>query len=504
MLKVIPSRTKEGRNKELILLIISLVLAVGANLLVSFRMKYQITNQAVITSLILCAVAIFFHILLRKKLPYANQVMLPIVIALNGIGLAIIYQIDTSDSAGFDSLMQVVWTAVGAVVAAVVFWLIKDHRELRKYMYTFMFLGIAFLLLPLIPPFGSLINGAQVWVKIGPLSFQPSEFAKIFLAIFFAGYLVERRATLALAGPKFLGLQLPRMKDLGPMLIVWIASIGVLVFQRDLGTSLLFFGMFVAMLYIATERTSWIVIGMILFSASVFLSVHLFSHVQARFDAWLHPFNPDIYNAVFGGSGQLVQGLFGMSSGGLLGVGWGDGYPAITPYAESDFVYTALGEVLGMTGLLALLALYLFLVEQGIRTALSVRDGFGKLLASGLAFGLALQVFVIVGGVTCVIPLTGLVLPFVAKGGTSLVANWIVFALFMIISNYARRPAEESTISVATGVQVGKTARKAHKLEHQAHVSAQAHKLEHSDSEDGTPQYATSESKAVFEEGSSQ
>jgi cell division protein FtsW (lipid II flippase) len=309
-------------------------------------------------------------------------------------------------------------------------------------------LGIFFLFLPLIPPFGSLVNGAQVWIKIGIFSMQPSEFAKIFLIIFFASYLIERRSTLVVAGNKIAGIPLPRLKDLGPMLVVWVASIGVLVLQRDLGTSLLFFGMFVAMLYVATQRASWVVIGLVLFSVSVVIATKVFTHVADRVQAWLHPFDPAIYNAPFGGSGQLVQGLFGMSTGGLIGFGWGEGYPQFTPFSESDFVYSALGEVLGLTGLLALLVLYFVFVEQGIKISLTIEDGFGKLMAAGVAFSVFLQVFVVVGGVTRVIPLTGLVLPFVARGGTSLVANWALLALLLIISNSATKNKNQISMQV--------------------------------------------------------
>ena len=240
-----------------------------------------------------------------------------------------------------------------------------------------------------------------------------------------------------MVGRKFLGLKLPRARDLGPILLAWLASLGVLVFERDLGTSLLFFGLFVAMLYIATERTSWVVIGMALFAGGAVTAWALFSHVQVRVDIWLHPFDPDVTDRSF----QLIQGLYGMASGGLLGTGLGAGRPDIVPFAESDFIVAAIGEELGLTGLFALLVLYALLVERGLRTAIGVRDGLGKLLAAGLAFSLALQCFVVIGGVTRVIPLTGLTTPFLAYGGSSLLANWMIVALLLRISDSARRPA---------------------------------------------------------------
>ncbi len=257
--------------------------------------------------------------------------------------------------------------------------------------------------------------------------------------MFFAGYLVVARDTLSLVGPKILWLRLPRARDLGPILVAWAASVAVLVLERDLGTSLLFFGIFVAMLYVATERVSWIVIGLGLFAGGCVLAWRLFGHVQNRVAVWLDPFDPDLIEAQ-GGSYQVVQALYGMADGGLLGTGLGRGSPEIVPFAESDFIVAALGEELGLAGLFAILALYGILVQRGLRTAIGVRDGFGKLLACGLAFSIALQVFVVAGGVTRVIPLTGLTMPFLAYGGSSLLGSWIIVALLLRVSDLARRP----------------------------------------------------------------
>ncbi len=312
--------------------------------------------------------------------------------------------------------------------------MLRDHRSLSRYTYTAMAAAIVLLLLPLVPLLGVEINGARIWIHVGPLSFQPGEIAKIALAIFFAGYLVNARDSLSLVGRKILGLQLPRARDLGPLLVVWMVSLGVLVLQRDLGTSLLFFGLFVALLYVATERTSWVVIGLLLFSGGAFVAWTLFGHVQDRVNMWLHTFDPSV--AAY----QLQQGLYGMASGGLLGTGLARGRPDIVPFAESDFIIAAIGEELGLTGLFAVLMMYLLLAERGLRTAIGVRDGFGKLLAAGLSFSIALQVFVVVGGVTRVIPLTGLTTPFLAYGGSSLLSNWIIVAVLLRISDSARRP----------------------------------------------------------------
>jgi cell division protein FtsW (lipid II flippase) len=332
-----------------------------------------------------------------------------------------------------------VWTVLGVVAAGVVVIALRDHRILRRFTYTAMVLGLMGLVAPFLPFIGKSINGARIWVRLGPLSIQPAEVSKILLVVFFAGYLVTHRDAMALAGPKVMGLQLPRLRDMGPLMLAWFASLGVLVFQRDLGTSLLLFGVFVVMLYVATNRPSWILIGLGLFGGGVVLAHQLFSHVQNRVEIWLHPFDQALYNAQ-GGSGQLVAGLFGLANGGLFGTGWGRGRPDITPLAYSDFIFTSLGEELGLTGAIAILLVYLVLAERGFRTAIGIRDGFGKLLATGLTFTLAFQLFVVVGGVTRVIPSTGLVTPFLAYGGSALLSNWMVVAVLLRVSDGARRP----------------------------------------------------------------
>lgn len=287
---------------------------------------------------------------------------------------------------------------------------------------------------------------ARIWIRIPGLGqFQPGEFAKLFLAFFFAAYLFDHRDQLAVGGKKMLGLQLPRIKDLGPIIVVWIASMGVLIMQHDLGTSLMFFAMFVAMLYTATGRKSWIIIGLIAFAAGAVLAAGMFSHVGQRVDAWLHPFSNEQYNKTPGGSWQLVTGIFGLASGGMLGTGLGQGHPSLVTFANSDFIYASLGEELGLMGVLAILMLYLLIIASGFITAMKIKDGFGKLLASGLVFTMAFQVFTVVGGITLVIPLTGLTLPYMAAGGSSLIANYILATLLIIISNSANAPEPELT-----------------------------------------------------------
>jgi cell division protein FtsW (lipid II flippase) len=446
-----PPRTRWGTELAL------LALAVGVSVLA--RGMVQVTADGTWPpdlarhAAVLGGLALGLHAVVRWRAPYADPLLLPVALLLNGLGLALIHGLDVvqPDQAPFAG-RQLVWTVVGVVLAAVVLVGLRDHRLLRRYTFTAMVVGLVLLLLPLVPGLGVTINGASIWIRVGPLSFQPGELTKIVLAVFFAGYLVTARDTLSLVGRKVLGIQLPRARDLGPILVAWMASVLVLVLQRDLGTSLLFFGLFVAMLYVATERVSWIAIGLTLFVGGAVLAWSALAHVQYRVDAWLDPFSPDVYDRDTGGSYQLVQGLFGFANGGLLGQGLGGGRPQTVPYAESDFILATLGEQLGLTGVMAVLVMYLVLVERALRTAIGVRDGFGKLLAGGLGFVVALQCFVVAGGVLRVIPLTGLTMPLLAYGGSSLVANWVIVGLLLRISDSARRPAPRaSSGSTAAG-----------------------------------------------------
>jgi cell division protein FtsW (lipid II flippase) len=319
------------------------------------------------------------------------------------------------------------------VLFCAVLVVLRDHRRLQAFTYTSGFAALLLLVMPLLPVVGKEIRGARIWINLGPLSFQPGEVAKVALVIFFAGYLVLHREALALAGKRFVGIDLPRGRDLGPIGLMWLVSLGVLVFQRDLGSSLLFFGLFVVMLYVATERAGWLVVGTVLFAAGSYAGYLLFSHVQLRVNAWLDPFHHE-------SAYQIIQGMYGMAWGGLVGRGLGQGDPTQIPIAESDFIFAALGEELGLTGAMAIIVLYGVIVERALRTALVCRDAFGKLVATGLGVVFALQVFVVIGGVTKLIPLTGLTTPFLSYGGSSLVANWAIIALLLRISDQARRP----------------------------------------------------------------
>ena len=428
------------RNLELGLLIVAIVIDVGAVALVQLGAVNELRESVLALMLGLGILALGMHVTMRLVSPDADPFILPIIMVLNGLGIAMIYRIGLADQLeGWENagVRQIAWTAVAIVIAIAVLVIVRNHRVLQRYRYVAMFSGIVLLLLPMLPVIGSVQNGARLWIQLGPFSFQPGELAKVALAIFFAGYLVTARDSLSMVGPKVLGIRFPRARDLGPLLVVFAASMLVLVVQRDLGTALLYFGLFLVMLYVATGRASWIILGLLLFFAGAFAASQVLSYVNGRFTAWLDAFNPAIYDAE-GGSYQLVQGMFGLADGGLLGMGLGRGRPDITPLAESDYIISALGEELGLIGLFAILALYLLLVSRGFRIGFAGQDDFGRLLGVGLSFVIALQVFVVIGGVTRVIPLTGLTTPWLAAGGSSLVANWIIAALLLRLSDSVR------------------------------------------------------------------
>ena len=433
------------RNVELVLLIFAWSIGVLATLQISWAIGQEPDNGLWITAGVVGGLALVMHLVVRWKATYADPFLLPIATLLTILGLVMIYRLDVAAARRAslngsppptpDVYSQLTWFTVAVILFVSVLFLLRDHRILQRYTYTLGLVGLILLVLPLAPVIGTTVNGATLWVRIGQFSFQPAELAKILLTVFFAGYLVEKRDSLALVRTKFLGIGLPRLKDLGPIMVAWLVSLAVLVFERDLGTSLLFFGLFVSMLYIATQRRSWLILGAILFIAGAVLAYYAFGHVRLRVTVWLDPWtyaNDQGY--------QIVQSLFGLANGGILGAGLGQGFPNLVPFASTDFIIAALGEELGLTGLIAILLLYAILVERGLRTALSVRDSFGQLVAAGLSITLALQVFVIIGGVTRLIPLTGLTTPFLSYGGSSLIANWIIVALLLRISDRARRP----------------------------------------------------------------
>lgn len=388
------------------------------------------------------------HTVVRTQAPYADPILLPIAALLNMLGLAMIHRLDVASeqralSNGSpkptpDVYAQITWMAVGLILFMVTLTIIRDHRRLQRRTFTFGVAGIILLFLPLLPVIGSEVNGARLWIKVGTLSFQPGELAKIALAIFFAGYLVTHRHTLALVKNKVAGISLPRAKDAGPLVLIWILALLVLVGERDLGTSLLIFGLFIVLLYVATGRRAWVAIATLLLAIGGVLAYLAFGHVRVRFDVWLDPF------ADANGRGfQIVQSLYGLANGGIFGTGWGQGYPQLVPFAKTDFITSALGEELGLTGLIAIFILYAIIVERGARSAVATRDPFGNLLAIGLSTVIGLQAFIVIGGVTRLIPLTGLTTPFLSYGGSSLIANYILIAILIRISNAARAPELE-------------------------------------------------------------
>jgi cell division protein FtsW (lipid II flippase) len=389
------------------------------------------------------------HAAVRRFARYADPVLLPCAVTLNGLGLALIYRLDFDNkNAGRtigdwtprgDAGVQLIWTAIGIALFVAVLGVLRDHRTLQRYTYTAGAVGLVLLALPaVLPARYSQVNGAQIWVRMSGFSIQPGEFAKLLLIVFWAGYLVVKRDVLALASRRVLGIDLPRGRDLGPIITAWLASVAILMAERDVGMSFLFFGVFVLLLYVATERTSWLLFGVAMFAAGGYLAYSTIAHVHSRVDIWLHAFAGQ---SPSNKSYQLVQSLFGFATGGVLGTGLGHGRPSIVPYAKTDFIMATAGEELGLTGVMAILLIYAIMVQRGLRTALAARDSFGKLLTAGLATILALQVFVIVGGVTRLIPLTGLTTPFLSYGGSSLVANWALLALLLRVSDTARRPA---------------------------------------------------------------
>ncbi|OZM82387.1 FtsW/RodA/SpoVE family cell cycle protein [Pseudonocardia sp. MH-G8] len=441
-----PAPLPTGRGIELVLLAFAAVLVTSALVLVEANQEQELRQVLLWIGLAYLALFAVAHLAVRRFAPYADPLILPCVALLNGLGLVMIHRLDLANAerataAGRDTPVelisrQVAWTAIGLALFVAVLVVIRDHRTISRYAYTAGFAGLVLLALPgLLPSSISEVNGAKLWIRVGSVGIQPGEFAKILLIVFFAAFLVQKRELFSTAGRRFLGMELPRARDLAPLLVAWGLSVGVLVLERDLGTSLLFFGIVLVLLYVATERVSWMLIGLSFFFGGCIIAYQLFGHVRVRVQVWIDPF-ADFDNTGY----QIAQALFGLGTGGVGGTGLGAGRPDLVPYAESDFMLSSLGEELGLMGLAAILIVYLVLITRGLRSALAVRDSFGKLLATGLAFTLALQTFIVIGGATKLIPLTGLTLPFLSYGGSSLVANYALVAMLLRISNAARAP----------------------------------------------------------------
>ncbi|MFF1907013.1 FtsW/RodA/SpoVE family cell cycle protein [Kitasatospora sp. NPDC058218] len=432
-----PRRTvRTRRNTELALVLAAVLIAVFGYAEVGVNVDGTVPADAGEYGAALGVLALLAHAVVRWKAPYADPLPLPIGVLLNGIGLVVIYRLDRATPGGGAAPTQLLWSTLGVALFIAVVVLLRDHKRLQRYAYIGALVALVLLVLPIFfPP----VYGSRIWITVGPLSFQPGEFAKILLAVFFAAYLAVHRDALALTGRRVLGFQLPRGRVLGPVLLIWAAFVGVLVLETDLGTSLLFFGLFVVMLYVATARSGWIAIGLFLAAVAAVGVGWLSPHVHSRVNDWLDPLGSI---AAGRGANQIAQSLFAFAWGGELGTGLGNGHSVLIGFAaKSDFILATIGEELGLTGLIALFLLYALLVARGFRTGIALRDPFGRLLAIGLASIVGLQVFVVAGGVLDLIPLTGMTLPFVAQGGSSVVTNWIIVALLVRMSDIARRPS---------------------------------------------------------------
>nr|WP_168712939.1 FtsW/RodA/SpoVE family cell cycle protein [Corynebacterium striatum] len=378
------------------------------------------------------------HLALCFLAPHSDQLMLPIVSLLNGTGLIMLARLDLANDGGL-ATRQVMWTIVGLILFVLVLVVLRDHRSLTRYSYILGAAGLVLLALPLVWPQPPGVE-ARIWLWLGPFSIQPGEFSKIMLILFFAMLLTQKRSLFTVAGYKFLGLSLPRLRDLAPILVIWGIAIVIMGISNDFGPALLLFSTVLGMLFMATGRVSWLLIGLLLVGVGGFGIYQISSKIQLRFSNFLDPLgNYD------NGGYQLSQALFGMSSGGISGTGLGQGHPEIVPVAHSDFILAGIGEEFGLIGLAAVLIMFAMLISRGFNTALKSRDSYGKLVASGLSLTLAVQVFVVTGGISAMLPMTGLTTPFMSAGGSSLMANYMLLAILLRISNAARRPARETT-----------------------------------------------------------
>ena len=434
-----------ARGTELRLLLFAVAIVWCAFLLVDANALAQLSFSVVGYGASFTAVVAVAHLAVRRWAPHADPLILPCTVLLNGLGLVVIHRIDLglaeqavqrgkqySAVAG----QQVLWTVVALALFLAVLGFVRDHRVLTRYGYLAGLAGIVAVILPaLLPSSLSEANGAKVWIRIGPMSLQPGEFAKLLLIVFAATTLVAKRELFRVAGRKVLGVELPRARDL---VLAALGCVAVLAFEKELGASLLFFGIVLVMIYLATERAIWVYAGLTVFAGGCVLAYFLFNHVRQRVANWIDPLAT--YDQA-GGGYQVAQGLFGLGTGGMGGTGLGEGRPDIVPESNTDFITASIGEELGFLGLAAVLMLYLLIALRGMRHALAVRDSFGKLLGGGLAFTVVMQIFVVVGGVTKLIPETGITAPFLSKGGSSLLANYVLVALLLRISDAARKPS---------------------------------------------------------------
>jgi peptidoglycan glycosyltransferase len=417
------------RNTELGLMLMVVIITAGAYVLASLGTEARIPANIIPFLVIVLALLLGAHVAVRRLAPEADPILLPMAALLNGLGYVVIAGLNEKLAAA-----QASWTAVGICAFVVTLYFVKRPRNLERYRYTFAFVGLGLLFLPLVPGLGKTINGSQIWVGLGPVSFQPGEIAKVVLAIFFAAYLADQRELIATSVWKVGPFRLPDPKYLGPVIIAWVATLVVMVYQKDLGSSLLFFALFVVMIWVATGRTSFLVIGGGLFAAGSWFAWRSFGHVQDRVSIWLDPWTDP------SGTGyQLIQGLFAMSFGGVTGTGLGLGGDVRIPASENDFIFAVIAEELGLLGGALVIMAFLLMVGSGLRIASRADHSFDKLLATGLTLLLGLQAFIIIAGVTRLLPLTGVTLPFVSYGGSSLVVNYVLLALLLRVSDQNER-----------------------------------------------------------------
>ncbi|MEX2551739.1 MAG: FtsW/RodA/SpoVE family cell cycle protein [Actinomycetota bacterium] len=423
------------RNTEASLLLISLVIAIGGYWLASLARTQAMPDGLIIYAVIFAALYAAAHFAVRKLAPRADPLFLPIGLMLNALGFVIIYRLEIPTENPGLAGAQVRWLAIAIAAFIITLWLVPDVRVLARYRYTFAFAGVALLLLPMLPVIGNEVNGARLWIRLGPLNFQPSELGKIALVLFFAGFLAERRELLAVATSKIGPLELPHIRHFGPVLVAWAISLLVMIFQKDLGSSLLFFAIFVAMLWMSTARIIYLLAGVGMFVLGALIATQLFSHVQSRLLVWRDPFR-----YIDDRGYQVVQSLFALATGGAWGTGLGLGRPDLIRFSvHTDFIFSALGEELGLVGGAAALTAYALFAARGFGLATRCRDDFSKLLAAGLTFTISFQTILIVGGVTNLIPLTGVTMPFMSYGGSSLLSNFILIALLVRISDEVGR-----------------------------------------------------------------
>jgi cell division protein FtsW (lipid II flippase) len=434
-----------ARNRELFLLIPASLLVTAGFAGVFIQRSNVISNVSLTYGAIFLGLCLAGHIFLRITMPNADPFLFPLLAVLACFGVVMIYRIDP-----MLARQQAQWFVLGLVLMALTIIFFRDYRKLERYRYTIVAVSLGLLVLPRLPGIGYAANGAYLGVRIpGLFVFQPPEFAKIGLVIFLASYLRDTRQLLVMGGRRILGVTLPPIKHFGPIVVIWGLAMGILVLLSDIGTSMMFYGGLLAILYVATGRLSFVVIGALAFALGAwYLGTHI-PHVHARFDDWLHTFDPSVYNGNKHnpvGSYQVANGVFAQAAGGLFGQGFGQsiltlpGGGALIPFPQTDMIYAVITDELGLFGAVAVLVVYLLFIARGFKIATIARDSFSTLLATGLAAMFAIQVFVIVGGVTRVIPLTGVTLPFISYGGSSIVANCVLLALLLLISDRARRP----------------------------------------------------------------